>query len=368
MEPPEIVAGKKLLITGGTGTVGSEIVRQALGHGAEVVRVYSRDEYKQFLLRQQLGDDPRLRFLIGDVRDAGRLRRALEDIDIVFHTAAMKHVAACEYNPSEALKTNALGTENVIEAALERDVDLVMLTSTDKAVNPSNTMGASKLLAEKLMTAANCSRGPHPTRFATVRFGNVLGSNGSLLTILREQIARGGPVTLTDPQMTRYVLSLSEAVGMVFRAAAMARGGEVFILKMPRVRTADLVAAAREVLAPRFGFKPQEIETRLIGAGPGEKIHEELMTSDERLRAYETDEMVILLPPLAELGLDPSAYPGSRPLGAAADDAIVLSTDEIMRLLCQGDVAACLAAHVARSDSSDRHGGPSGLAAGERAA
>ena len=344
MQADEIVGGKKLLVTGGTGTVGSEIVRQALAHGAAVVRVFSRDEHKQFVLSRELGDPERVRFLIGDVRDAARLHRAMEDIDIVFHAAAMKHVAACEYNPFEALKTNALGTQNVIEAALERDVERVVLTSTDKAVNPSNTMGASKLLAERLITAANFSRGPHPTRFCTVRFGHVLGSNGSLLTILREQIARGGPVTLTHPEMTRYVLLLSEAVGMVFQAAGLARGGEVFILKMPRVRTADLIAAAREVLAPRFGLDPGEIETRVVGAGPGEKIHEELMTADERLRAFETDAMVILLPQLGELGADAGAYPGARPLGADAGDTVVLSTDQVMRLLCRQDVAACLAA------------------------
>ena len=287
---------RTILITGGTGTIGREVATQVLAYQPAAVRIYSRDESKQFDMQQEFSHDPGLRYFIGDVRDKERLLLAMEDVDIVFHTAALKHVGACEYNPFEAVKTNIYGTQNVIDAALAKNVRKVILTSSDKAVNPVNTMGVSKLMAEKLITAANQYKGKKRTIFASVRFGNVLGSRGSVLPLIKEQIKRGGPVTLTHPEMTRFVLALSEAVRLLFQATAMARGGEVFVLKMPVIRVADLMSVMVEDLAPVMGHDPAAVKINIIGAKPGEKLYEELITDEERTRTVLKDGMYVILP------------------------------------------------------------------------
>lgn len=192
-----IFKDKKIIVTGGTGSIGSEIVRRVLQYDPEVVRILSRDESKQFELEQEIGDLENVRFLIGDVRDKDRLNRAFEDVDIVFHAAAMKHVPACEYNPFEAVKTNVVGTQNVIDAALDNGVGKVIAISTDKAASPINTMGATKLLAEKQIIDANFYKGHRKTVFSCVRFGNVMGSRGSVIPLFEKQIKNGGPVTVT---------------------------------------------------------------------------------------------------------------------------------------------------------------------------
>lgn len=306
----EFVKGRKILVTGGTGSIGQAIVRQLLELEPTAVRVLSRDETKQFELLSALGDRPDVRYLIGDVRDLPRLRRAMEGIDLVFHSAAMKHVPACEYNPFEAVKTNVLGVQNLIEAALEEQVDRVVAISTDKVANPCNTMGATKLLAERLIAAANYHKGPRRTVFTCVRFGNVLGSRGSVIPLFEQQIASGGPVTITDRRMTRFMMSVQDAAVLVLKAALAGRGGEVFILKMPVVRLVDLAAVAIEALAPRHGRSPDAIGLRNVGLRPGEKLHEELMTDEEATRAVETDDMFIIQPALRS-GFN--TYPGARP-------------------------------------------------------
>ena len=236
-------------MTGGSGTIGSRLVDHLLARGPEVVRVLGRDETKQFYQGMSYRGRTNVRLLLGDVRDRSRLTRAMESIDTVFHCAALKHVEAGEYNPFEATQTNVIGTQNVIDACLAAGVGTMILTSSDKAANPTSVMGASKLLAEKLVSAATNYRGSHPTVFASVRFGNVLASRGSAVELFARQVAAGGPVTVTDPAMTRFVMTTDRAVELAIRAAEVARGGEVFVFKMPVARLSDLVAATIEVVA-----------------------------------------------------------------------------------------------------------------------
>jgi UDP-N-acetylglucosamine 4,6-dehydratase len=341
IETPQL-SDKTVLVTGGTGTIGSAIVRQLLATAVGGIRIYSRDEHKQFELERVLPRDERLRFLIGDTRDLRRLRRAVEGVDLVFHAAAMKHVLSCEYNPFEAVQTNVVGTQNVIEAALDAGVERVMFASSDKAVNPTSTMGVSKLMAEKLMAAANAHRGAHPTIFTSVRFGNVVGSRGSVMTVFADQIAIGGPITLTDPRMTRFIMSIDHAVDLMLTAIQAAHGGEVFVLKMPALRIADLAAAMREQLAPVHGFSPDEIEIQEIGAKRGEKFLEELVSDEELSRCLETDEMYILLPDPRVLEIYPEEtelpYRGARVATADAarsDRVELMSREQLLDLLVE---------------------------------
>ena len=261
----------------------------------KVVRAFDSHEHGLFSLRQRLGDRSDIRWLLGDIRDLDRLRRALEGIDVVFHCAALKHVALGEYNPFEIVQTNLLGLQNVIQAALDNRVERVLFTSSDKAVNPTNAMGASKLMGERLITAANEMSGSAGTRFASVRFGNILGSSGSVVDIFREQIARGGPVTLTDRRMTRFVMGLAEAVRLMLRTAEMMAGGEVFVLKMPVLRISDLANVLIQNLAPWHGYDPQSISVVEIGPHRGEKLFEELLAEAELTCSYENDALIVYL-------------------------------------------------------------------------
>jgi UDP-N-acetylglucosamine 4,6-dehydratase len=287
-------ADRRVLVTGGTGSIGSAIVEALLAQRPSVVRVLSRDDTKQFELAQRHRGETALRMLIGDVRSRERLQRAMSDIEVVFHAAAMKHVPACEFNPFEATETNVRGTQNVVEAAIDAKVQKVLTISTDKAVDPSNVMGATKLLAERLMSAAETYKGSVQTRFASVRFGNVIGSRGSLVPLIRGQVARGGPVTITDPDMTRYLMPIDAAVRLCFAAVDRMIGGEVFILKMPRVRTGDLVEVLVEAYAPQFGYRPDQIATEVIGPRPGERRDEVLLSPVEALFADELDDMYVV--------------------------------------------------------------------------
>ncbi len=292
----DIFYNKSILVTGGTGSIGSEIVRNVLQHKPRVVRIFSNDEDGQFKLEQELQNYDNLRFLIGDIRDRERLKRATEDIDFVFHAAALKHVPLCEYNPFEAVKTNVVGTQNVIEAAMDEEIDKLITISTDKAVNPISVMGATKLLEERLTISANYYKGDRKTAFSCVRFGNVLDSRGSVIPLFEEQIKKGAPVTITDPNMTRFIMSIPKAVELVFKAAEMAQGGEVFIFKMPAVRVGDLAEVMIEKLALVYGYAPKDIVISITGKRPGEKQNEKLMTREESEKARETEDMFIVLP------------------------------------------------------------------------
>jgi len=332
MDVRELCRGKTVLVTGGTGSIGSEIVRQVLSMKPRVVRVYSRDESKQYEMAQELGRRDDVRYLIGDVRDAERLGRAIEGVDLVFHAAALKHVPSCEYNPFEAVKTNVVGTQNLIDAALDEEVERVVSISTDKVANPVNTMGATKLLAEKLVAAANHYKGNRRTVFTCVRFGNVIGSRGSVVPTLTRQIASGGPVTITDGTMRRFMMTVDDAGRLVLKAGAFSRGGETFILKMPVVTIRDLADALIELVAPQVGLRPGDLVIEEIGPRPGEKHDEELLSSCEAARALETREMFIVPPALEER----YRFPGSARVGArryTTGDLKPLSRTEVKALL-----------------------------------
>ena len=284
--------GKKVLVTGGAGSIGQEIVRKLTLEGCTQIRVLDINETGLFELENALKCD-RLRMFIGDIRDKDRLSRAMEDVDIVFHAAALKHVPLCEYNPFEAAKTNVLGTQNAIECALDNDIERFIMISTDKAVNPTNVMGATKLLAERLTLAGNLYKGNHRCRFSVVRFGNVLNSRGSLLTTLEKQIENGEPVTLTHQDMTRFIMTIEEAVGLVLSAGATSKGGETFILKMDALRIADLIRVIAEDLGMKCG---RSVEMKVIGIRPGEKLYEELLTEEEADLVEDIGPMFVLRP------------------------------------------------------------------------
>lgn len=328
--------GKTILVTGGTGSIGSEVVRQLLQQKPKAIRILSRDEHKQYLFQQELGPQamPIVRYLLGDIRDYARLVRALEGVDYVFHCAAYKHVPFCEYNSFEAVKTNVIGTQNLVDAAIAQGVSRVLLISTDKAASPSNVMGATKLLAEKMMTSAMHFAGAKPIRFASVRFGNVLASRGSVLPLFCRQIENGEPVTVTDPNMIRFFMSIPQAVSLMFRAMERMEGGELFILKMPVLRLGDMIDVLIEELAPRVGRDPKSIRRQTIGARPGEKMEEVLMTSEESLYAIEENDMFIVHPPILLEDGKWSAAPKHAPIkNGGTMHAQLLSKEQIRSLL-----------------------------------
>lgn len=276
---------KTVLITGGTGSFGKAFIRTMLEvHRPKKLIVFSRDELKQHEMRVAGYDDPSIRYFIGDVRDESRLRRAIEGTDIVVHAAALKQVPACEYNPIEAILTNIMGARNVVEAALDCGVDRVMALSTDKAVNPVNLYGATKLAAEKLIVQSNAYAGGRGTRFSCVRYGNVIGSRGSVVPVFLRQRA-GGVITVTDERMTRFWLSLDQGVRFTIRCIEQMEGGEVFVPKIPSMRVVELARA----LAP-------DGRMEFIGIRPGEKLHEVLVSEDEARHTVELEEMFVVQP------------------------------------------------------------------------
>jgi FlaA1/EpsC-like NDP-sugar epimerase len=284
---------KVILVTGGAGSIGSKIVEALLKLDVKVVRVFDNNETGLFDLEQEFSSE-RVRTFVGDIRDRNRLKRAFENVDIVFHAAALKHVPLCEFNPFDAVKTNVEGTQNILDVAIDEGVEKVIFVSTDKAVNPNNVMGATKMLAERLTISANKYKGAKKTAFSCVRFGNVLDSRGSVVKIFKKQIERGGPVTVTDPNMTRFVMSIPDAVQMILRATELSEGGEIFVLKMPALRIEDLAEVMIEELAPKYGYKPKDIQIEIIGKRAGEKMYEELLTEDEVRYAIESQGLYIL--------------------------------------------------------------------------
>lgn len=287
--------GKDILVTGGCGSIGSEIVRQLLKYEPKRIRVLDHDESAQFHMSQSLKKSKIVRHLIGDVRDKDRIKRAIRGVDLIFHAAALKHVPLCEYNPYEAVRTNVVGTQNLIDVAIEEKVDKLLAISTDKAVNPINTMGATKLLSEKLTTT---SHGDTKLKSSCVRFGNVLNSDGSVIPIFRKQIHEGGPVTITSDKMTRFFMSISEAVELVLKSMVMMKGSEIFILKMNALKIKDLAEVMIEELAPKYDLKPESIKIKTIGVRPGEKLSECLITEEETEHLSENKSMFILRPPI----------------------------------------------------------------------
>lgn len=286
---------KTILVTGGAGSIGSEIVRTLIKHySPKAVRAFDNNETGLFDLEQKLRSN-KLRLHIGDIRDRERLKKSIENVDIVFHTAALKHVPLCEYNPFETVKTNVVGTQNVIDACLNANVKKMINISTDKAVNPVSVMGATKLLTEKLTTVANYYKGRKQTILSSVRFGNVLNSRGSVVSVFHQQIKKGGPVTVTNPEMKRFVMSIPKAVDLIFKAAEISEGGEIFILKMPIVRLGDVAEVMIEQLAGKYGYKQGQIKIKIVGEREGEKLEEELIARNELKNTYETKNMFIIL-------------------------------------------------------------------------
>lgn len=278
---------QNVLITGGAGSVGKALISRMLAKDIQVIRIFDNSEPGLASLKKDFTDD-RCRFLVGDIRDKDRLDRAMQNIDIVIHTAAMKHVDISEYNPFEAVKTNVLGLQNVVDAAIDANADRMVFTSSDKAVNPANTMGTTKLLGEKLVTAGNKYRGPSGLDLSAVRFGNVLNSSQSVVPVFHRQIRDGGPVTVTDRDMSRFFLTYEDIADLVTTAIRRTEGGEVFVRKMDAICVGDLARAMIDWVGPQYGHDPEEISVERIGPRLGETMHEKIMTEREADRALES--------------------------------------------------------------------------------
>jgi FlaA1/EpsC-like NDP-sugar epimerase len=273
--------GKKILITGGSGSIGIGLIRQLIKCKPISIRIFSNDENSIFEVKRLFGDNPICTFLVGDIRDRERLNLAIRDIDIVFHAAAMKHIDICEENPFDAVKTNVIGTSNILEAALIENVSKFILISTDKSTQPTSTLGASKLLAERLTLNASSYRGTGNTIFCIVRFGNVIGSRGSVFQIFLNQIKKGSPLTVTDPNMTRFIMSVAEAASMILKVTHIAKDREIFILKMPSVRIQDLARSMLDVCNKRFHITKNLSSIKISKSREREKFHEFLISPDE---------------------------------------------------------------------------------------
>lgn len=280
------LAGSTILLTGGTGSFGNAFVERILAeHPDATVRIFSRDELKQSEMQARFPDHPQLRFFVGDIRNRSRLTRAMRGADIVVHAAAMKQVPACEYNPFEAVQTNVLGAQHIVDAAIDTGVQQVVALSTDKAVNPVNIYGATKLCEEKIIVQGNAYAARSETRLSCVRYGNVVGSRGSVVPLFRKQLAEGGRLTITDERMTRFWITLPEAVDLVMTALERSVGGEIFIPKIPSMKVTDLA----EAMAPGAGYD-------VIGIRPGEKLHEVLITDDEARHSIDAGDIYVVLP------------------------------------------------------------------------
>ena len=301
-----MLSGKSLLVTGGTGSFGKEFIKTVLAEYPDIRRVvvYSRDELKQFEMQQQYRDRdyPQIRFFIGDVRDGERLKRAMEDIDVVVHAAALKQVPACEYNPFEAIKTNVMGAQNVIEAAIARNVKRVVALSTDKAAAPINLYGATKLCSDKLFVSANNYKGSRDLKFSVVRYGNVMGSRGSVIPFFMDRRDEG-MIPITDERMTRFNITLREGVLLVMRALANMWGGEIFVPKLPSYKILDVAAA----IAP-------DCKIAHVGIRPGEKLHEEMITETDAINSLEFSDYYVILPstPLWDVDRYAENFGGTR--------------------------------------------------------
>lgn len=320
------VNGKTVLVTGGTGSFGKKMAEVLLrDHNVKKLIIFSRDELKQFEMQQQFSD-PRLRFFIGDVRDRDRLYRAFEGVDVVIHAAAMKQVPAAEYNPMEAVKTNINGAANVIDAALDSDVERVIALSTDKAAAPINLYGATKLVSDKLFVAANSYAGKRKTRFSVVRYGNVVGSRGSVVPLFLERKA-SGRLPVTDPRMTRFWITLDQGARFVLHSLERSLGGEIFVPKLPTARIMDLAKA----IAP-------EAEIEFVGIRPGEKIHEVLITEDDARHTVEFPDHFVIEPEFPWWGRRP--LEGGQPCSdgfvySSETNPWILSVDELRELVVE---------------------------------
>lgn len=291
------INGKRVLISGACGTIGSELVAQLLQNYSPLeVLCIDNNETELFFLEQKFQDYPQANFLLADIREQDSLKAIMSGVNTVFHTAAFKHVILCERSPFEAVQNNIHGVQNIIQACVAAEVSTVVFTSSDKAVNPTNVMGTSKLMGERLITSANATQRIHKTTLVSTRFGNVMGSRGSVIPVFYNQIKNGQDVTITDKEMTRFIMTIKRAVQLVVDSAGMACGGEVFITKMPVLRIYDLAKVMIDKVAPLFGRDPESVAIKFIGSKPGEKMYEELMTIEETRRAIELDDYFVVTP------------------------------------------------------------------------
>ena len=314
--------GKKVLITGGTGSLGSALTQRLLTENVDTIRIFSRNENKQLEMDSKFHDD-RLRFLLGDVRDYNRLTRACEDIDIVFHAAALKHVPIIEYNPFEAIKTNVIGSQNVIDACLEEDVEKAVCIGTDKAVSPLNTYGATKSLMEKLfITASNYLKTErHKTKFIALRYGNVLGSSGSVIPKFINQIKNNGKITITDPNMTRFSISMDEALDFILKVTEIGKGSEIFVPKLKAYSLMDV----KDALFDLLGKTDEEI----VGIRPGEKVNEVLINKDEMKYCWEYQDMYLITNPSVRRFIpSTNEFPGKKKI----ESMEVYSSDAVEKI------------------------------------
>ena len=325
-----MLSGKKILITGGTGSLGNALTSRLLKEDVDTIRIFSRNENKQNTMEAEFKDG-RLRFLLGDVRDYSRLVRAMEDIDIVFHAAALKHVPIIEYNPFEAIKTNVIGSQNVIDACLEENVEKAVAIGTDKAVSPLNTYGATKLLMEKLfVTSSNyLKKERHKTKFVALRYGNVLGSSGSVIPKFIEQIKNKEKITITDPAMTRFSISMDKALDFILHATEIAKGSEIFVPKLRAYSIGDLKEALFELL----GKTNEEI----IGIREGEKLNEILINSDEIRYSWEYENMYMILNPSVQTHISIDEFSGKNKISNmteySSDSAEKIPKDEMKKTI-----------------------------------
>ncbi|MBT3558461.1 MAG: polysaccharide biosynthesis protein [Planctomycetaceae bacterium] len=330
--------GKTVAVTGAAGSVGSAFIDCVLNNNDATVRAIDHSEDGVFSLHQHFGAQPNMTSVLADIRDQNRMTEIASGVDIIFHCAALKHVLTCEHSPNDAIATNVVGVQNIIRAALHNKVPVLVLTSTDKAVNPTNVMGTSKLMSERLITAAN-NYSSGITTFCSTRFGNVLGSRGSVYRVFKKQIKKGGPISLTSPEMTRFIMTANEAIHLIMSAGKLSLGGEVFVPKMRCIRMDDFAHAMIEFYAPKYGFSPADIPIDIIGPRPGEKMWEDLMTREECDRSLELDNFYAILPEdgsmLRKINYEYSG--GSQKTASdvvrCSHDGPFMSHDEIVALL-----------------------------------
>lgn len=292
---------KTILVTGSCGTVGTELINQLLKNnsfGIKKIIGIDINESLIFFQDQKFENNKKANFFVVDIKNEEHLVNLFDGVDIVFHCAAYKHVAICEKTPEQAVETNIKGIQNVINAAIKNNVKKVIFTSSDKAVNPTNVMGSTKLLGERLITAANANKTKKYPIFISTRFGNILGSNGSVIEIFKKQILAGHPITLTDTEMSRFVMNTEDSIKLILDSAIIGKGGEVFITKMPVIKIKDLALSMIEIFSEKFGYKTKDIEIKIIGSKPGEKLYEELMNTEETRRAVELNKYFSVLPAL----------------------------------------------------------------------
>lgn len=291
------VQGRNVIVTGGVGSVGRELVHKLIRQKAGLIRVIDNNESALFDMETELHGTPGLEFFHCDITDEREMRRTFSNMELCLHCAALKHVPSCERSPFSAVNVNIEGSEVVGRVAMEAGLEKLIFTSSDKAVNPTNVMGTSKLMGERMFTAMNFMRSNDTqTVFSCTRFGNVLGSRGSVVPLFARQIAQGGPVTITDERMTRFVMTMSEAAELVIESMELAKGGEVFVTKMPVLAITDLARAMIDLLAPAYGRNPGEVELVVTGPRPGEKLWEELSTDEEAGRLLEGDRFLVVMP------------------------------------------------------------------------